>query len=144
LYFAFKYVRAIPATGHDAWFVIILATVGAALGLACGLLTNVYPGKNRAVMAKATASAATIWIVGMGSRVAFGLFATHGGESAIGQFSYTYQITSPNTWADALLLMALAEVLGRTAVLAARGWRLSKLPLLNIRPDTVAPTSHKR
>jgi len=49
--------------------------------------------------------------------MAFSVWASHGGAPAIVRFSMAHHITSSATWTAAFVLMALAEVLGRTGVL---------------------------
>ena len=65
--------------------------------------------------------AAILWVVGVGTRFAFQLYATHGGAGAIGRFSAAHSITSSEAWVAALLFMAIGEALTRTAVVAFRG-----------------------
>jgi hypothetical protein len=63
-------------------------------------------------------------VVGVGSRLAFQLYATHGGAPSIARFSAAHHITSGEAWVATLIVMALTEVVGRSAVLAARAWKL--------------------
>jgi hypothetical protein len=116
---AFTYLRQIPDYSSDWLFTIALAAVGLALGLATGFLTRVYRD-NEKVIGKATGTAAALWIIGMGSRVAFGIVALHGGAQAIGRLSDDLHLHSANTWPTALITMALCEVLSRTLVLLIR------------------------
>jgi hypothetical protein len=71
-------------------------------------------------MAKAGAIAAALWILGTGGRLAFQLYATHGGGAAVARFSVARAVTGVNAWTSALILMALCEAVGRTSILA---WR---------------------
>jgi hypothetical protein len=68
--------------------------------------------------------AAVLWIVGVGSRMAFAFFSDHGGGPAIARFSATHHITSGAAWVAALVLMALVEVMARLVTLRARARRL--------------------
>jgi hypothetical protein len=43
-------------------------------------------------------------------------------------FDKAHSITSPQTWATCLILMALTEVLARTAILAHRLWIADRHP----------------
>ena len=61
----------------------------------------------------------------MGTRLAFQLYASHGGEAAIGRFSAAHAITSNEAWVAALILMAMGEVLARTLVLGVRAYNLA-------------------
>jgi hypothetical protein len=71
---------------------------------------------------KAGGAAALLWVLGMGSRFAFSVWASHGGGPALGRFSAEHGLTAVG-WTAALVLMALAEVLSRTAIMVARARR---------------------
>ena len=118
------YLQDVPRRAGDLRLVIGLALVGAVLGLSCGALSRVYvaedEGGRRIVMVRSTGTAAILWVVGMGARLAFGLLAEHGGVELIGRFSASLGVTSAGTWATALVLMSLLEVAGRTVLLAPR------------------------
>jgi hypothetical protein len=68
--------------------------------------------------------AAALWVVGIGMRMGFSLFAEHGGGPAIGRFSEAHHITAEG-WVTALVLMSLVEVVSRTLILWARSRSLS-------------------
>jgi hypothetical protein len=72
--------------------------------------------------------AATMWIGGVGARLAFAVAAGNGAGPAIARFSVAHQITGSATWVAALVLMALADVLTRLAVIYLRGRRLAAGP----------------
>lgn len=116
---AVEYLDGIPSERSDVLFAVGLSIAGLALGLGCGLLTQVYPEAER-VMARATGPAVALWIVGMGGRLAFGVVALHGGAQAIARMSAWLDLHSAQTWPTALILMALCEVLSRTVVLMLR------------------------
>ncbi|HEY1444881.1 MAG TPA: hypothetical protein VGF51_08270, partial [Acidimicrobiales bacterium] len=63
---------------------------------------------------------------GTGGRLAFQVWATHGGGPSIAHFSAGHGITSTTAWTAALILMALSEVVVRTGVLAWRSGLLSE------------------
>lgn len=115
-----EYLRGLPTEGAGLVLVVAAGTVGAALGVGCGHLTRLWRTPEQAVVAKATGLAALLWVVGMSARAGFALFAEHGGQAEIASFSSAHALTGA-AWTDGLLLMALAEVLGRTSTLA---WRL--------------------
>jgi len=115
-----SYLHGIPTAGNDLVLVVGAAAVGMTLGALCGLFTSILPGPDGPV-AKAGLLAAALWILGCGTRFAFQLYVTHGGGAEIGRLSQTYSITSGEAWVAALILMAMAEVLARTAVLGFRG-----------------------
>jgi hypothetical protein len=134
---AFTYLRTIPDYYSDWLFTIALAVVGLVLGLATGLLTKVYRDQDK-VIGKATGAAAVLWIIGMGSRLAFGIVALNGGAQAIGRLSDDMHLHSANTWPTALITMALCEVLSRTGVLLIRYQRAKRQG----RDDMPYPASH--
>jgi hypothetical protein len=117
---AASYLRTIPTAGGDLPLILAGAGAGLALGAGCGLATAVYRRSDGVVMARAGLVAAVLWVAGVGARLAFALYAMHGGARAIGDFSVAHQITSGQAWVDCLVLMALIEVLSRSAVLAAK------------------------
>ena len=117
---AYEYLRGIPTAGNDTLLIGAGAAAGAALGAGCGLCTAVYAEEHGVAMAKAGLLAAALWVIGVGSRMAFALYAVHGGEAVIGRFSAAHGITSSEAWTASLILMALAEVVSRTVVLALR------------------------
>lgn len=116
---AIRYLHTIPTAGNSLLLVGLTTLIGLMLGTGAGVLTRVYRAESGRTFARATAGAAVLWVVGCGFRMVFQLFATHGGGAAIGRFSADYHL-APAAWAPAILLMALAEVVARTAVLA---WR---------------------
>ena len=123
---AVSYLHPVPPVGHDVALVVVCAVAGVGLGGAAGILTRVARGPDGVLVARATGAAALLWVVGVGSRMAFALLAEHGGGPAIARFSAEHQITSALVWADALVAMALSEVVARTVVLVARAWRTGR------------------
>jgi hypothetical protein len=119
-----NYLHGIPTAGNDLLLVAVLATAGGLIGVASGQAVLMRLCGTGAVLARAGWLSGCFWVLGMGSRFAFLVWVHAGGASAIGQFSATHAITSGAAWTAALLAMAVCEVLGRTAVLAARRRRL--------------------
>jgi hypothetical protein len=122
----FEYLGKFPSHASDWIFALSLSAVGLALGLSCAFFTRVYPDGDQ-VTGRATPTAAVLWIVGMASRLTFGILALHGGEHAIGQLSEKLNLHSQDTWPTALITMALCEVLSRTAVLLWKYRRATRL-----------------
>jgi hypothetical protein len=120
VYVAFTYLRGLPTAGNDLILVLGCAGLGALLGGLAGRFTSVHPDGEGFPVAKAGLAAAALWVLGTGGRLAFQVYATHGGGAAIEHFSASHSITSVAAWTDALILMALSEVVIRTAIL---GWR---------------------
>ncbi|MDQ0779076.1 hypothetical protein QF026_007542 [Streptomyces aurantiacus] len=115
---ASSYLHAFPTGGADLALVGGATAVGLALGAAAGLMTRVYPRGDR-IMVRATLGAAFLWLVGCGVRLAFQLFMSNGGAETIGRFSVEHHI-DVSAWTTAVVLMAIAQVLSRTALV---GWR---------------------
>ena len=65
-----------------------------------------------------------LWVVGMASRLAFGIVVLHGGAALVSRLSERLSLHAFSTWATALIVMALAEVVARTAVLALKHRRV--------------------
>lgn len=119
-YVATQYLHGIPTAGNDLILVAGCTVVGAVLGALCGMFTKVERRGDGNVYAKAGIAAAVLWVLGVGARFAFQLYATHGGGASIGRWSAAHSITSSNAWTAALILMALGEVVFRSGIIA---WR---------------------
>lgn len=119
IYAGIEYVTGISETGNNVSVVIACASVGAIIGLACGRLSMVY-AENGQVRVRSTGTAAVLWVAGVGTRVAFGLYAEHGGAAAITRLDSWAHISGFSTWTAALLLMSLLEVIGRSTLLIPR------------------------
>lgn len=117
---AAEFLRSVPTGGNDVVFEVVLASAGAVLGIACALTTQLRREHDRTVMAKAGVVAALLWVVGVGARLAFAFWASHGGGPAIERFSVSNSITGASAWVAAIIMMALTEVLARTIVLGVR------------------------
>ena len=120
-----SYLHGIPTAGNDLVLVIGAATLGVTLGVLSGYFTRVTADADGIPVAKAGAIAATLWVLGVGTRFAFQLYATHGGAASIARFSNAHSITTGEAWVAALILMALGEALTRTALVAYRGYQVA-------------------
>ena len=116
-----RYLAAAPSTGGDASLLALSLLAGAALGAGCATTTRVVMADG-APVARATALAAALWVVGVGGRLAFALVAEHGGGRAIAAFSAAHHVTVAG-WTAALLAMSLAEVLARSGGIGLRAVR---------------------
>jgi len=123
---AAEYLHGLPSGTANLTLVFAGALAGLLLGVGCGLATAVYRNAGGQIIGKAGALAAVLWIAGVGARLAFAIYVTHGGSGAVGRFSAAHGITTGEAWVDCLILMALVEILSRTAVLGTRYWRLSQ------------------
>jgi hypothetical protein len=126
LYLGIKRVHGIPHGGNDLRFALLGAATGAALGIVCGTFTHIFRAQNGKLIGRATGIAAVFWVLGTGCRIAFALYATHGGGPAIARFSATHRLTGEDAWMDTLFFMALAEVVGRTIFLGVRAWAFQR------------------
>lgn len=135
---ASQFLHSIPTAGNDVVLVAVLAAVGAALGMAAGLATSVRR-EGAGAFAKAGAAAAALWIVGVGARMGFSLWVTHGGQGSVARFSASHDITSAAPWTAGFVLMAMLEVGIRTAVLYAKAVRAgAQIPRGGLRQRFVA------
>ena len=128
------YLRSVPTAGNDIVLDVTLGVTGAMLGFLCALATHVWRGSDGVALAKAGGIAAVLWVVGIGSRMAFAFFSTHGSGPAIARFSFAHSITGANAWIAALVIMALAEVIARLITLRIRARRLPLLATGNATP----------
>lgn len=119
-----NYLHGIPTQKNDLVLVIGCATLGAILGTLAALTTRVKAGPDGHPIAKAGFLAAAFWILGVGTRFAFQLYSSHGGQGAIERFSSTHGITSGEAWTAALVLMAISEVAARTVIIGWRGYKV--------------------
>jgi hypothetical protein len=127
-YVATQYLHSIPTSGNDLELILAGTGAGLMLGTGAGLFTRVSRRPDGAVLAKAGAVAAVLWILGVGARMAFELYATHGGGLAVERFSVQHDITAATAWTAALVLMAIAEVVSRTGIIVARAYKLGLRP----------------
>ena len=128
------YLRSVPTAGNDVVLDLTLAATGAVLGTLCALATRMRRGADGVALAKAGWLAAILWVAGIGARMGFAYASDHGAGPAIIRFSIAHSITSTGAWVAALVIMALAEVTARLAVMWLRGRQLPAA--------TVAPAVH--
>jgi hypothetical protein len=121
---AVMFLHSVPGGGNDIALELLGVSAGAAMGAIGGLATRLRRGAD----GRAGALAASMWVAGVGARMAFAFAATHGAGPAIGRFSIAHHITGSAAWIAALVMMALADVLTRLAVVYLRGRRLAAAP----------------
>ena len=124
-----SYFNSIPTAGNDLVLILVLCAVGAILGVSAGQATFMRRrDEDGVVEARAGWMAGFLWVLGMGLRFAFLVWInTSAGGRSLAHFSVAHSITGSSAWTDALLGMAVCEVAGRSALLAARRGRL-RLP----------------
>jgi hypothetical protein len=126
---AVLFLHSVPTSGNDLALELICVAVGAAMGAVGGWATRLRRGPDGRPLGRAGWLAAALWITGVGARLAFAVAATNGAGPAIIRFSMAHQITGQAAWVAALIMMALADVLIRLAVIYVRGRRLAVQPV---------------
>ena len=122
-----QYLKGFPTAGNDLLMDVVLVLVGAGFGLVSGLTTKVWSDPGRAVVCKAGVLAASAWVLGMGIRMVFDIWAhTSAGQASLISFSVHHSITAADAYATAFVLMAFAQVLIRVAILQYRRIRLTQ------------------
>jgi hypothetical protein len=116
-----QYLKGFPTAGNDLLMEVILIVLGAAFGVVSGLTTKVWADVKGVILAQAGVIAATVWILGMGIRLAFDIWAhTSSGEASLVRFSLRHSITTANAYSTGFVLMAFAQVLLRVGLLQYR------------------------
>jgi hypothetical protein len=118
-----QYLHALPTSGNDLLFIVLLGAVGLALGVLGGFATHVRAGEHGVALARVGWIAGGLLVLGIGTRMVFAFAVGHGYEHAVRSFSIAHQI-GVTAWPVALVLMALVEVGSRIAVVHVRGRRL--------------------
>jgi hypothetical protein len=118
---AHSYLKTIPTGSHDLALIAGLTGIGLVFGLVSALATRVRV-EGGVALVQARWVAAGIWVMSMGSRFAFAVWASHGGGPSLMRFSIAHHLQA-TVWTAALVLMALAEVVTRTLVLFLRAQR---------------------
>lgn len=121
---ASQYLRGIPTAGNDLFLVGIAVAVGTTLGLASARLTRLRLDSQGVPVARAPAGAALLWVLGIGARMGFALYTQNGGAATVARFSQEHHLTGQG-WVTAMVLMALVEVVSRTAGLWLRSRSLT-------------------
>ncbi len=121
-------LHSVPAGGSDLVLEAACVLAGAAMGAIGGLATKLRVGAGGRPLGRAGVLAASMWIGGVGARLAFAVAAGNGAGPAIARFSIAHHITGSSAWVAALVMMALADVLTRLAVIYLRGRRLATAP----------------
>ena len=124
---AVLFLRSAPG-GGDIMLEAACVAAGAVMGAIGGLATRLRLGADGRPLARAGALAASMWVGGVGARLAFAIAAGNGAGPAIARFSIAHHITGSAAWVAALVMMALAEVLTRLVTIYLRGRRLADGP----------------
>jgi len=138
---AVMFLHSVPVGGSDIALELLGVSAGAAMGAIGGLATRLRLGADGRPLGRAGVLAAGMWITGVGARMVFAFAATHGAGPAIAAFSVAHHITGSAAWVAALVMMALADVLTRLAVIYLRGRRLTGTPARAAAPSVQAAAS---
>jgi len=122
---AVLFLHSVPTGGNDVVLELVCVSAGAVMGAIGGLATRLRRGADGRPLGRAGWLAAGMWVGGVGARMAFAIAASNGAGPAIARFSVAHQITGSAAWVAALIMMALADVLTRLAVIYLRGHRLA-------------------
>ena len=137
-----KYVRGMPTTGHDALLEAVCAGIGVLFGL--GMLASTAVERDEStgqVWVRAGVAYLVLWVVMLGSRIAFAYSATGFGRSEIGRFFATNHITGAAI-TPAFVLMTVGSLVVVTLGLALRA---EMLPGGTVRPsDTNSAVGNSR
>jgi hypothetical protein len=115
------YLKGVPTVGGDLPFELACTAAGLAFGvLAASLVRVERDGRTGRLVMQAGIAYAAVWALVFGGRLAFGWAASGVWRAAVGQFSMAHAITGEAAWTAAFVLMAIAMVGARTAVLAVR------------------------
>jgi hypothetical protein len=125
---AVLFLHSVPGGGNDVALELLCVSAGAAMGAVGGLATHLRLGADGRPLGRAGWLAASMWVGGVGARMAFAVAASNGAGPAIARFSVAHHITGSAAWAAALVMMALADVLTRLVVVYLRGRRLASGP----------------
>jgi hypothetical protein len=125
---AVMFLYSVPGGGSDIALDLLCVAAGAVMGAIGGLVTRLRPGADGRPLGRAGVLAASMWIAGVGARMTFYFAATHGAGPAIARFSIAHHITGSAAWTAALVMMTLADVLTRLAVVYLRGRRVGAKP----------------
>ena len=122
---AVLFLHSVPLGGNDVELELACVLAGAAMGAIGGHATHLRRGPDGRPLGRAGWLAAGMWVGGVGARLAFAVAANNGAGPAIAHFSIAHHITGSTAWVAALVMMALADVLTRLAVIYLRGRRVA-------------------
>jgi hypothetical protein len=124
-----QYLTGFPTAGNDLLMTVVLILVGLVFGVVSGVSTRVWLAPGGTVLCRAGVVAAGAWILGMGIRLAFDIWAhTASGEAHLIRFSLAHSITTGTAYTTAFVFMAFAQVISRVAILQVRRMRLAGAP----------------
>ena len=120
---AVLFLRSVPVGGSERMLEAACVAVGAVMGAIGGLATRLGLGADGLPLGRAGTLAASMWVSGVGARLALAVAAGNGAGQAIARFSIAHHITSSAAWVAALVMMALADMLTQLVTIYLRGRR---------------------
>ncbi|KAA2267024.1 hypothetical protein F0L68_00355 [Solihabitans fulvus] len=118
------FFRLPSLAGNDLALQVTGAGVGIILGLVAGVLLPARLDQDGVVRTSGGALYAAFWVLVSAARVLFVYGAEHWFTEGLIRFCVTNRISGPDVFANAFVLLALAMVLARTAVVLVRSRRL--------------------
>jgi hypothetical protein len=125
----------VATAGDGLTFELGLAALGIVLGLTAGMIFRIFRDHGFA-WSRAGIGYAVLWIVVIGARIGFAEATSH--SRSLQVWLGTHHITS-DAITDALIFMAVAMLLVRTAALRVRASALPAAPALHAREQAAAP-----
>jgi hypothetical protein len=114
------YVKHPATSGSGLLLEVAAAALGLLLGLGAAALLKLHRDPaDGTVYTKAGAAYAALWTAVIGARLLFVYGSNHWFTQQLGRWMYQHQITV-DALTDALVVMAIAMLLGRTGTLAAK------------------------
>lgn len=120
---AINFLPGTPTAGNDVAFEVSGVVAGIILGALAGVAIRVSTNGAGQVVLTAGWAYAVIWVVVVGGRMLFALWATGPGSHAVAAFSMSHAITGA-AWTSFFVLMALAMIATRTALILLAKQRL--------------------
>ena len=96
---AVLFLHSVPGGGNDVALELACVLAGAVMGALGGLTARLRLGTDGRPFGRACALAASMWVGGVGARLAFAVAAGNGAGPAITRFSIAHQITGSAAWA---------------------------------------------
>lgn len=129
VWLGYAYVYGAPTIANDLHLYLIAGAAGGGIGLLGGALTQVRrePGAGT-LLVRGSWIYAGLLVALLGARLAFAWAATNAWRSQVVQFCIDHQITGQTPIVAALMLMIVATILARTAVLLGRVAMVSARP----------------
>jgi hypothetical protein len=124
----YAYVQGAPAIANDMDLYLICGAIGAALGLVGGVLSRVRHDAPKGVwLVKGGGVYAGLLVILIAGRIGFAYYAENSGAAQVRQFCIDHGISGQAPIVAALMLMVIATILARLAVVQVRlGYRSSR------------------